>query len=151
MSLHFLTAVQQFLPKLTPYVLMTLLLTLLISSGGNSQQGQFGNVNQFLVSGASLGPYAIRTGSGAVTGVDVFNNGASNAYLKLYDAATVTCGASAPAPRRAILSLPLPLPTARVRSRKRLLLTATSPELLLASLLASLITMPASLPPAPST
>jgi hypothetical protein len=63
-----------------------------------AQQGQFGNVNSFIVSGVSLGPYIVRTGSGAVTGVDVFNNGVSNAYLKLYNATTVSCGASAPVP-----------------------------------------------------
>lgn len=96
-----------FHPRMALGALMTLLLLLLLldhSARVNAQgQGNLGNVTSFIVANNTTA-VPIRSGAGGVNNVDVFNIGASSAWLKLYDATAVTCGTGTPKARYLIPS-----------------------------------------------
>jgi len=79
------------------FALMTWL-TLVLPFCAANAQSLLGNIFSFIVL-ANTTAVPVVTGAHQVNGVEVFNNGASIAYLKLYDAATATCGTGTPKAR----------------------------------------------------
>lgn len=69
-----------------------------ISARDADAQQLDGNVKSFIVL-ANTTSVPIITGNHWVTSIEVFNNSTTIAWLKLYDAATATCGSGTPVAR----------------------------------------------------